>query len=83
GEQAQIRINAPYDRRLELDIHDMSGRVVRRLYSGAGGPNILYWNGKDDLARPCKVGIYLLNLKTRDLAGALTYKRALIVIGTP
>lgn len=82
GEQAQIRINAPYDHRLELDIHDMSGRVVRRLYSGAGGPNTIYWNGRDDLARPCKVGIYLLNLKARDRAGILTHKRALIVIGT-
>ncbi len=81
GEQAQININSPYDFRLELDIHDMSGRLVRRLYSGSGGPNILYWNGKDDLARPCKLGIYLMNLKAIDSAGKSSYTRSLIVIG--
>jgi DNA/RNA endonuclease YhcR with UshA esterase domain len=82
GEQAQININSPLDYRLELNIHDMSGRLVRRLYSGAGGPNTLYWEGRDDFARPCKVGIYLLNLKATNSAGKSSHERSLIVIGT-
>ncbi len=82
GEQAQININSPYDYRLELDIHDMSGRVVRRLYSGSGGPNVIYWDGKDDLARPCKIGIYLMNLKAISSAGKSTFVRSLVVIGS-
>ena len=81
GEQAQININSPLDYRLELKIHDMSGRLVRRLYSGAGGPNTIYWNGRDDFARPCKVGIYLLNLKAINSAGKSSHERSLIVIG--
>ena len=82
GEQAQININSPYDYRLELDIHDMSGRMVRRLYSGAGGPNVVYWDGKDDLARPCKIGIYLMNLKAINSDGKSSFVRSLIVIGS-
>ncbi|UCD05104.1 MAG: lamin tail domain-containing protein [candidate division WOR-3 bacterium] len=82
GEQAQIKINSPYDYRLELDIHDMSGRMVRRLYSGAGGPNVIYWDGKDDLARPCKIGIYLMNLKAINSDGKSSFVRSLIVIGS-
>ena len=82
GEQAQININSPYDYRLELNIHDMSGRIVRRLYSGSGGPNVLYWDGKDDLARPCKVGIYLMNLKAINAAGKSRFIRGLVVIGS-
>lgn len=81
GEQAQININSPLDYRLELYIHDMSGRLIRRLYSGAGGPNTVYWNGRDDFARPCKIGIYLLNLKAINSGGKSTYERKLIVIG--
>ncbi len=82
GEQAEISINSPYDHRLELNIHDMTGRLVRRLYSGAGGPNTIYWNGKDDLARPCKIGIYLMNLKAISSSGKTAYRRSLIVIGS-
>ena len=81
GEQAQININSPFDYRLELNIHDMSGRLVRRLYSGAGGPNTIYWDGRDDFARPCQVGIYLLNLKAINSAGKSSHERGLIVIG--
>jgi hypothetical protein len=81
GEQARININSPFDYRLELNIHDMSGRLVRRLYSGAGGPNTLYWDGRDDFARPCKLGIYLLNLKAINAAGKSSHERSLIVIG--
>ncbi|UCD20146.1 MAG: lamin tail domain-containing protein, partial [candidate division WOR-3 bacterium] len=82
GEQAQININSPYDHRLEVDIHDMSGRVVRNLYSGSGGPNTLYWDGKNDVGRPCKAGIYLLNLKAVGPSGRSSYRRLLVVIGT-
>jgi hypothetical protein len=81
GEQAQINVNSPLDYRLELNIHNMSGRLVRRLYSGAGGPNTIYWDGKDDFARPCNVGIYLLNLKAINSSGKSSHERSLIVIG--
>ncbi|MGB3341868.1 MAG: hypothetical protein WBB37_10355 [bacterium] len=82
GEQAEIIINAPVDYRLDLTIHDMNFRCIKRLYSGAGGPRTLYWDGKNDYARPCKIGIYLLNLKTTAPDGRSESIRQLVVIGT-
>ncbi len=81
GEQAEIEINSPLDYRLDLNVHNMSGKLVKRLYSGAGGPNTVYWDGKDDFANPCKIGIYLLNLKAVSSTGNSMYRRNLIVIG--
>ncbi len=82
GEQLYLRINAPIDYKLNLKIYDMSGRMVRELYNGAGGPQELYWNGKDDLRRQLKIGIYLLNLKAQSPEGRILIKRTLAVIGT-
>ena len=82
GEQALIKINSPLDHRIELNVHDMSGRLVRRLYTGACGSNTIYWDGRDDLARSCKLGIYLLNLKAITSDGKSSHKRSLIVIGS-
>ncbi len=82
GEQAEIMINAPVSHRLDLTIHDMNFRCVKTLYSGAGGAHTLYWDGKNDYARPCKIGIYLLNLKATAPDGTSKSVRQLIVIGT-
>jgi DNA/RNA endonuclease YhcR with UshA esterase domain len=82
GEQAEIMINAPVDHRLDLTVHDMNFRCVKTLYSGAGGPRTVYWDGKDDRSRPCKIGIYLLNLKSTASNGTSRSIRQLIVIGT-
>lgn len=82
GEQAEININAPIDYRLELKMYDMAYRPVRTLYSGAGGPQMLYWDGRDQNLRPCPLGIYLLNLKAVAPNGKAEFERLLIVIGT-
>ncbi|MEO0166364.1 MAG: Ig-like domain-containing protein [candidate division WOR-3 bacterium] len=82
GEQLHLRINSPLDYTLNLKVYDMSGRMVRELYDGAGGPQEIYWDGKDDLRRQLKVGIYLLNLKAKSLEGKTIFKRTLVVIGT-
>jgi len=82
GEQAEIIINAPASDRLDLTIHDMNFRCVKTLYSGAGGPHTLYWDGKNDYSRPCKIGIYLLNLKATAANGSSGSVRKLIVIGS-
>ncbi len=82
GEQAHIRINSPTDNTLNLSVYDMSGRMVRELYKGTGGPRDIYWNGRDDNRRPLKIGIYLLNLKARSVQGDTKVLRKLIVIGT-
>jgi hypothetical protein len=81
GEQAIIRINSPIDYRLDLKIYDMAYRTVRCLYNGAGGPQVLYWDGRDEYARPCPLGIYLLNLKAIRSDGKASFERLLVVIG--
>ncbi|KPJ72523.1 hypothetical protein AMJ52_06000 [candidate division TA06 bacterium DG_78] len=82
GEQAEIVINSPLDYTLELTVHDMLGRPVKKLYSGAGGPQLIWWDGKDEYGNKCTIGIYLLNLKVRQPDGKSEFKRSLIVIGT-
>ncbi len=82
GEQAHIKINSPFDYQLTLDVYDMKGRKIKRLYEGAGGPYEITWNGKDEDSRPCKIGIYLLNLKATNPQGRSEFIRRLIVIGT-
>ena len=82
GEQAHLKINSPVDYRLSLKVYDMSGRMVRELYDGAGGPQDIYWDGRDDNRRKLKIGIYLLNLKATSPNGQSIIKRTLLVIGT-
>jgi hypothetical protein len=56
--------------------------MVRELYQGAGGPQDIYWDGRDDNRRNLKIGIYLVNLKAKSPEGNTKIQRALIVIGT-
>ncbi|MEO0206427.1 MAG: hypothetical protein ABIL22_07115, partial [candidate division WOR-3 bacterium] len=82
GEQLHLKINSPTGYTLNLKVYDMSGKMVRELYDGAGGPQELYWDGKDDSRRQLKLGIYLLNLKAKSSEGKTAVKRTLVVIGT-
>jgi hypothetical protein len=82
GEQARIKINSPSRHDLKLSVYDMAGKLQRSLYQGAGGPQEIFWDGRNDMALPCKIGIYLINLKATDPDGRTEFKRQLIVIGT-
>ncbi|HEC77814.1 MAG TPA: hypothetical protein ENI34_01555 [candidate division WOR-3 bacterium] len=82
GEQAEIRINAPLDNRLELTVYDMTYRKIKVLYSGAGGSHTIHWDGKDEYGKVCRLGIYLLVLKATAPDAATAYERTLVVIGT-
>ncbi|MCX7995137.1 MAG: lamin tail domain-containing protein [candidate division WOR-3 bacterium] len=82
GEQLKIKINSPADYTLNLKVYDMEGRMVRELYDGAGGPQEIYWDGRDDSRKRLKIGIYLLNLRAKSPQGKTTLKRTLAVIGT-
>ncbi len=82
GEQAHIKINAPVAYTLTLRVYDMTGRIIKELYQGAGGPQEIFWDGRDDNRHPQKIGIYLLNLKARATDGKTKILRKLLVIGT-
>ncbi len=50
---------SPSDLRRQIEILDISGRVVRRI-PPASEQNHLLWNGTDDLGRPLSGGIYFV-----------------------
>ncbi len=80
---ATIRINAPLDYRIYMEIFDLEGRLVRRLLTNhPGGYQELSWDGKDDNLEPCPLGIYIVNLKGITAHGRNVVVRKPIVIAT-
>jgi len=49
---------------VSLDIHDLTGRLVRRLVTGtfAAGEHTVVWDRRDDAGMPCPNGVYLARL---------------------
>lgn len=47
-----------------VDVHDVSGGLVRRLYAGVRPPGVydLEWDGRDEHGRPVASGVYFLRL---------------------
>jgi hypothetical protein len=63
----RIEINLPKEQHLSCEIFDMTGRLIRTLYSGiAVGQQLLIWDGKDNRTNQVSTGIYFcrLNHKT-------------------
>ena len=61
-----IRYRLPRHDRIELTIHDLSGRTVRALVRARkpAGMNTTVWDGKDEAGELAKPGIYLFRLRT-------------------
>ncbi len=59
-----IRMDLPQAGPAELTIHDLAGRVVRRLAFNAETPGTreFIWQGRDDAGRPAASGIYMVRL---------------------
>lgn len=53
---------------VELTVHDLSGRVVRRLVQESLAPGFyeFEWDGRNDDGHPVSSGLYLARLKARD-----------------
>ena len=51
---------------VSLDIYDIQGRLVRRLWQGilAGGEHQLAWDGRDERGHAVATGVYLSHLVT-------------------
>ncbi len=54
----------PRRRGCELTVHDVAGRVVRRLDGGAlpAGRHPIAWDARDDGGRRVPAGVYLVRL---------------------
>lgn len=60
----RIEFRLPRTERARLTIHDLKGRLVRKLYDGMAGTDLVRvtWNGKDDAGRPVASGLYFYRL---------------------
>jgi hypothetical protein len=61
-----IRFALPTDRRVDLSVHDVAGRLVRRLVAGEtlpAGRHAVTWNGRDRAGRGVAAGVYLYRLE--------------------
>ncbi len=67
-ERTQIQYRGPDASEFLLTIHDVSGRVVRRLHEGAitEGLYTWEWDRRDDSGRPTESGVYFAHLSADD-----------------
>jgi len=64
GDGVTLRYTLPRSGAVALDIHDLGGRVVRRLEHGAGSPgaHAVRWDGRDEAGHPVASGAYYARL---------------------
>jgi len=64
GGSARIQLGVPGSTKVSVDIYDMRGARVRRLYTGVmdAGVKILTWDGRDDSGRHTASGVYFLRM---------------------
>jgi flagellar hook assembly protein FlgD len=57
-----FRLSVARPVRLDVRVHDVTGRVVRHLPAGprTAGTADLVWDGRDDAGRPVASGVYFL-----------------------
>jgi hypothetical protein len=64
-----IEFTIPADARVALSIHDISGRMVRRLCADEpmrAGSHRMIWDGKNSAGRPVASGTYFCRLRAGD-----------------
>jgi hypothetical protein len=74
-----IRFDLPEPARVDLEIYDAAGRVVRRLLreeSRKAGGHTAVWNGRDDAGRQVAAGVYFCRLR----AGAFHQTRPMTLL---
>jgi len=69
---------APGGETARLDVYDVAGRRVRRLYHGTPdeGLHEIVWNGRNDQGQPVSSGIYFYRLS----AGEVMRTQRLVVV---
>ena len=62
---ASVRLSIPEAGPARLTVHDVRGRLVRRLFAGelAAGERIFHWDGRTDAGAASASGVYLVRLE--------------------
>jgi len=65
---SEIRFTLDRASRVDVSIHDASGREVRRLASGrmGSGPHTLTWDGRDGRGRIAAAGVYFVRIRSEE-----------------
>jgi aminopeptidase N len=63
-EQVQYSIRAPSGQAVALAMYDLSGRMIRELWSGPAPSGPVVWNGSDEQGRQVPAGVYWARLDT-------------------
>jgi hypothetical protein len=64
-----------------IEIYDVRGRLIRRLVSGMAGEGDLLWDGRDDLGRKGRIGLYAVVMEGWDtVRGTCVRARTLVVL---
>jgi subtilisin family serine protease len=74
----QLRFIQPSAARVALEVYDLTGRLVRRAWTGAfpAGPNSIWWDGRSTDGTPVATGIYMLRI----VAGAERASTRVLVV---
>jgi hypothetical protein len=84
GEFLVFEVKSPDDYRLDLEVYDLEGRMVKSLLKNyPGGYAQISWDGTDDYMEQVDIGMYLLLLDYRDSDGDIHRETEVIVVGTP
>ncbi|HQI49037.1 MAG TPA: T9SS type A sorting domain-containing protein, partial [bacterium] len=76
--ETRMILSLPQRGPLQVEVTDLLGRCVRRLYQGEAreGYLDLHWDGRDDLGKTAASGIYYC----RVVAGKQTLSRKLVLV---
>jgi hypothetical protein len=74
----RIEFSLPSERDVRLDVFDVQGKLVRRLYVGRAkrGLTSLFWNGDDDRGQQVGSGVYFYRLE----AGSETVSKKMVLL---
>ncbi len=74
-----LRFSLPGAARVELEVHDLAGRLVRRLVAAdlPAGDHQIVWDGKDEAGRAAASGQYVARLRAGE--GATATRKLMLV----
>ncbi len=76
-ESTKISFNLPETARVDLNVYNIKGQLVKKLYSGLTSKRTIMWNGRDEQGKKLENGMYLYKLM---INGRATETKKLILM---